>query len=62
MEFNLSDKIEECSRCKEYPQITEHIKQFIKLLKTWTNRWCDSGNEMEMMDSGIDKLAGDKLI
>jgi len=56
-EFNLSERLKECSRCKEYPQVTEHIKEFIKRLLDYIKE-----NGTLGIDRELRTLAGNDLI
>jgi len=69
--FNLSERIKECSECREYPQVTEHVKEFIKrlnkksfLLSSIKSKRDFDDREMDYLlikVNDLDKLAGDEL-
>jgi len=63
-EFNLSEKIRECSVCT-CPRIAcseKDIKEFIKRSQAVLHVNITNSEELEKCLFGIDKLAGDKLI
>ena len=56
MKFKLSDKIKECNRCKEYPQVIIHIKEFIRLDWQLTNHFLwDLFRKWEIDEDVIEK-------